>query len=148
MSAELTGDVRRQRQIKQRLAALGLEGRCAVFHDEHGHLRLELEGKDVDKLGEPEQLDALEQLLDCPLQAGGQRSGCPPFGQREPLMAVAGCGRPGPGRDAGERRFRGWFKDDAGRLYILLCDGMGSGWPPARTVTAPCGCWKSSSGRG
>lgn len=36
VSAELTVDVRRQRQIKQRLAALGLEGRCAVFHDEHG----------------------------------------------------------------------------------------------------------------
>ena len=42
-------------------------------------------------------------------------------------MAVAGVaalgrdGMPVSG-DAG-----GWFKDDAGRLYVLLCDGMGSG---------------------
>ena len=127
VSAELTVDVRRQRQIKQRLAALGLEGRCAVFHDEHGHLRLELEGKDVDKLGEPEQLDALEQLMDCPLQVEDSAPGALHLAQREPLMAVAGVaalgrdGMPVSG-DSGA-----WFKDDAGRLYILLCDGMGSG---------------------
>lgn len=127
VSAELTVDVRRQRQIKQRLAALGMEGRCAVFHDEHGHLRLELEGKDVDKLGEPEQLDALEQLMDCPLQVEDSAPGALHLAQREPLMAVAGVaalgrdGMPVSG-DSGA-----WFKDDAGRLYILLCDGMGSG---------------------
>ena len=127
VSAELTVDVRRQRQVKQRLAALGLEGRCAVFNDEHRHLRLELEGRDIEKLAEGEQLAALEQLMDCPLQVEDSPAGTLRLAQREPLMAVAGVaalgrdGMPVSG-DSGA-----WFKDDAGRLYLLLCDGMGSG---------------------
>ena len=81
----------------------------------------------MDKLGEPEQLDALEQLMDCPLQVEDSAPGALHLAQREPLMAVAGVaalgrdGMPVSG-DSGA-----WFKDDAGRLYILLCDGMGSG---------------------
>lgn len=127
MSAELTVDVKRQRQVKQRLTALGLEGRCAVFSDEHRHLRLELEGKGVEALGEGEELDKLAQLMDCPLRVEESGPDSLRLAQREPLMAVAGVsalgkdGMPVSG-DAGA-----WFKDDAGRLYVLLCDGMGSG---------------------
>lgn len=126
-AAELTVDVKRQRQVKQRLAALGLEGRCAVFSDEHHRLRLELEGKNVEQLGQPEELDRLSQLMGCPLRVEESGGDAVYLVQKEPLMAVAGVaalgrdGMPVSG-DAG-----GWFKDDAGRLYVLLCDGMGSG---------------------
>ena len=126
-AAELTVDVKRQRQVKQRLAALGLEGRCAVFSDEHHRLRLELEGKNVEQLGQPEELDRLSQLMGCPLRVEESGGDAVCLVQKEPLMAVAGVaalgrdGMPVSG-DAG-----GWFKDDAGRLYVLLCDGMGSG---------------------
>lgn len=127
MSAELTVDVRRQRQIKQRLTALGLDGRCAVFADEHRHLRIELEGRGVETLAEGDELDKLSQLTGCLLRVEKKEGGLLHLAEREPFMAVAGLsavskdGIPTSG-DAGA-----WFKDDGGRLYILLCDGMGSG---------------------
>lgn len=127
VSAELTVDVKRQRQVKQRLAALGLEGRCAVFSDEHGRLRLELEGQGMERLGERAELDRLAALMGCPLRVESRGADVLCLVQKEPLMAVAGVaalgrdGMPVSG-DAG-----GWFKDENGRLCVLLCDGMGSG---------------------
>jgi len=127
MSAEFAVDVRRQRQVKQRLTALGLEGRCAVFLDEHRHLRLELEGKGLEKLQEPEELAKLGELLECSLRVEehGQDRLC--LAQREPLMAVAGVSALGKDGLPVSGDTGAWFKDDAGRLYVLLCDGMGSG---------------------
>ncbi len=127
MSAELAVDVKRQRQVKQRLTALGLEGRCAVFNDEHHHLCLELEGAGMDKLAEPEELDKLSQLLDCPLRVDEESGGALRLVQREPLMAVAGVSALGRDGMPASGDTGAWFKDDAGRLYMLLCDGMGSG---------------------
>jgi stage II sporulation protein E len=127
VGSDLPVDVRRQRQLKQRLAALGLEGRCAVFSDEHGHLRLELDGKDVEKLAQPEELKGLDQLMGCALRVEESGKGRLCLAQKEPLLAVAGVsalgrdGMPVSG-DSGA-----WFKDGAGQLYFLLCDGMGSG---------------------
>jgi stage II sporulation protein E len=127
VGADLPVDVRRQRQMKQRLAALGLEGRCAVFSDEHGHLCLELEGNGVETLAQPEELERLGELMGCPLRVSRQGEGTLCLAQKEPLLAVAGVaalakdGLPVSG-DSGA-----WFKDEAGRLYFLLCDGMGSG---------------------
>jgi len=127
MSAEFAVDVRRQRQVKQRLAALGLEGRCAVFLDEHRHLRLELEGKGLDKLQQPEELDKLGELMECPLRVEEQGEDKLCLAQREPLMAVAGVSALGKDGMPVSGDTGAWFKDDSGRLYVLLCDGMGSG---------------------
>lgn len=127
LSAELAVDVKRQRQVKQRLAALGLEGRCAVFSDEHHHLRLELEGRDVETLGQPEELDKLSQLMDCPLRVEESGKDLLRLAQREPLMAVAGVSAIGKDGMPVSGDTGAWFKDEAGRLNILLCDGMGSG---------------------
>ena len=127
VAAELAVDVRRQRQVKQRLTALGLEGRCAVFADEHRHLCLELEGEKVDTLGKDPEIGKLAQLMGCPLRVEESQPGLLRLAQKEPLKAVAGVsalgrdGMPVSG-DSGA-----WFKDGAGRLYVLLCDGMGSG---------------------
>ena len=127
VSAELAVDVRRQRQVKQHLTALGLAGHCTVFWDEHRHLRLELEGEQVESLGEGEELTVLSRILGCPLRVEKRERGVLCLAEREPFLAVAGVsalgkdGVPVSG-DAGA-----WFKDDAGRLCILLCDGMGSG---------------------
>ena len=120
-------DVRRQRLVKQRLAALGLEGRCAVYDDEYGHLQLEINGPGVEVLARGEELPKLSALLACPLQVEGSEKGAVRLAQREPLIVVAGVaaadreGTPVSG-DNGV-----WFKDDGGRLNLVLCDGMGSG---------------------
>ena len=127
VSAELAVDVKRQRQVKQRLTALGLEGRCAVFSDEYRHLRLELEGKGVDSLGQEPELGKLSQLMGCPLRVEECRPGLLRLAQKEPLKAVAGVAALGKDGMPVSGDSGAWFKDNAGRLYLLLCDGMGSG---------------------
>ena len=120
-------DVRRQRLLKQRMAALGLEGRCVVYDDQYGHLQVEVEGDGAEQLTREGELGRLSALLGRPLREGESQRGKVRLVQREPLMAVAGVAaadREGQtvSGDAGV-----WFKDGAGRLNFLLCDGMGSG---------------------
>lgn len=127
LAREPAVDVRRQRLVKQRMAALGLEGRCAVWGDQYGHLQLEVEGPGAEQLSREGELGRLGAILGCPLRDADSQRGRARLSQKEPLMAIAGVagadrqGQPISG-DAGV-----WFKDDAGRLNFLLCDGMGSG---------------------
>ncbi len=127
LAQEPAVDVRRQRLVKQRMAALGLEGRCTVYSDGFGHLQLEVEGPGVEQLCREGEIGRLSALVGCPLREVESSRGHAHLGQREPLMAVAGvacANREGQAvsGDAGV-----WFKDSAGRLNVLLCDGMGSG---------------------
>ena len=127
LSQEPAVDVRRQRLVKQRMAALGLEGRCAVWSDQYGHLQIEVDGPGAEQLGREGELGRLGAILGCPLRELDCRRGWVRLAQREPLMAVAGVAsadREGQSvsGDAGV-----WFKDSAGVLNFLLCDGMGSG---------------------
>ena len=131
LAQEPAVDVRRQRLVKQRLAALGLEGRCTVYSDRYGHLQLEVEGPGAEQLSREGEIGRLSAILGCPLRDADSQRGRARLSQKEPLMAIAGVagadrqGQPISG-DAGV-----WFKDSAGKLNFLLCDGMGSG-PDAR----------------
>ena len=136
LAQELAVDMKRQRRMRQRLGALGLEGDCAAYLDENGRLRVEVAGPAARAMNTPEELQALSELMEVPLRAeedsGGGRL---KLAQSEPLMAVAGiAARQREGQtvsgDAGA-----WFKDGAGRLHIFLCDGMGSG-PEAHADSA------------
>lgn len=127
LAQELAVDAAAQRRVRQRLGALGLEAETAVYCDENGRLRLELSGPRLEALSTPEELDNLSAILGVPLRVEGSGEDRLTLVEREPLMAVAGvAARQKEGQtvsgDAGA-----WFKDDAGRLHILLCDGMGSG---------------------
>lgn len=131
LAQEPAVDVRRQRLVKQRMAALGLEGRCTVYSDSFGHLQLEVDGPGAEQLCREGEIGRLSALLGCPMREVECGRGHAHLGQREPLMAVAGvAGANREGQsvsgDAGV-----WFKDSAGKLNFLLCDGMGSG-PAAR----------------
>ena len=127
LAQEPAVDVRRQRLVKQRMAALGLEGRCAVWSDPYGHLQLAVDGPGAEQLSREGEIGRLSAILGCPLRDADSQRGKARLCQKEPLMAVAGvagadrAGQPISG-DAGM-----WFKDGAGRLNFLLCDGMGSG---------------------
>lgn len=120
-------DVRRQRLVKQRLAALGLEGRVTVYSDPYGHLQLEVEGQGAEQLSREGEIGRLSAILGCPLRDADSQRGHARLCQKEPLMAIAGVA----GADRAGQSVSGdagvWFKDDAGRLNFLLCDGMGSG---------------------
>lgn len=127
LAKEPAVDVRRQRLVKRHMASLGLEGRCAVYSDRYGHLRVEVDGPGAEALSAPEELSRLSSVVGCPLRASKADKDAARLCQREPLMVMAGGaaadrdGAPVSG-DAGL-----WFKDDSGVLNFLLCDGMGSG---------------------
>ncbi len=131
LAQEPAVDVRRQRLVKQRMAALGLEGRVTVYSDQYGHLQLEVEGRGAEQLSREGEIGRLSTILGCPLRDADSQRGHARLSQREPLMAVAGVA----GADREGQSVSGdagvWFKDSAGRLNFLLCDGMGSG-PAAR----------------
>ena len=127
LATEFAVDVAAQRRVKQRMAALGIEGRCAVYYDEHRHLRLELEGRGVERLAASAELDKLESLTGHLLRVEREEEGRLELIQRELLMAVAGVAAAGKGDDPVSGDAGAWFKDESGRLYLLLCDGMGSG---------------------
>ena len=118
------------------MTALGLEGRCAVWSDEYGHLQLEIRGTGVEKLAQPGEVARLSALLGCPLRAEEEGRGTARLAQKEPLMAVAGVAAADREGQTVSGDSGAWFKDDGGRLNVVLCDGMGSG-PEAR---ADSGC--------
>lgn len=127
LGREIAPDVRRQRLVKQRLTALGLEGRCTVWQDEYGHLRLEVEGPGVEKLTQPGEVTRLSILMGCPLRAEDGGRGRAVLSQKEPLSAVAGVAAADRAGQSVSGDVGAWFKDPKGRLNVLLCDGMGSG---------------------
>ena len=127
MSCELTPDQFADRIVRHRIAELGLDVRTAVFRDERGLLRLQAEGPAAQELTRPSRLADLGSLLDAPLRVETDGEHSVSLIQEEPLMAVAGiAARKKTGQtvsgDAGT-----YFKRPDGTLYILLCDGMGTG---------------------
>lgn len=128
LSAELTPDPLREKRLRQHLTALGLEGETAVYYDELGHLRAEVAGDGLEVLREAAELRKLSDLMGLPLRlAEEDTADRVTFLQAEPLMAVAGlAARRKEGQtESGDTGT--WFKRSDGSLFVLLCDGMGSG---------------------
>lgn len=131
LSTELTPDPTREKRLRQHLTALGLECGCWVYYDEYGYLRAEVEGTELDLLREEKELETLSSLLGLPLRApetaAADRMERMVFTQAEPLMAVLGVAARKKDGETVSGDAQAWFKTDSGALYILLCDGMGSG---------------------
>lgn len=137
MAAPLAVDDKRTRRLRQYLAGRELSCRGLVFTDPQGHLRLQLEGWDARTLADEAGRQALSQLVDLPLAGPTLQENQVLFRQLEPLTALAGAaGRARQGQSASGDAFS-WFKDPQGVLYVLLCDGMGSG-PQARQESELC----------
>ena len=125
-------DARRQRLMVQRMKALGIRGKCSVTQDPNGHVHIQLEGPEVERLVQGGELAKLSTLLGCPLrQDTAAPRGQVVLVQQEPLVAVAGLAAADRKGQSVSGDCGAWFKDEAGRLNFLLCDGMGSG-PAAR----------------
>lgn len=132
LGAELTPDPVREKRLRQYLAALGLECSAAAYYDQAGRLRIELEGPGLAQLRQKEGTDKLSAALGLPLRAleEGRRDRLV-LVQGEPLMAVAGAASRTREGQTVSGDTGAWFKGEDGALYVLLCDGMGSG-PAAR----------------
>ena len=127
LSRELTPDVVGDRRLRQRLAEWKLDARAAVYRDGRGLVRVEAEGPGCSDLARPSRLKELSAALGVPLRVELEGEEAISLIQQEPLMAVAGvAARKKTGEtvsgDAGT-----YFKRHDGKLYLLLCDGMGSG---------------------
>ena len=131
LSSELTPDPQLEQKLRLHLRSQGVEAEGTVFYDEHGRLRVEAEGPDLSALESPEAQKAIADALQVTLRPGtidhvrgGERL---TLAQAEPMVATAGiAARRKEGEvvsgDAGT-----WLKGEDGKLYLILCDGMGTG---------------------
>ncbi|MBM6869156.1 SpoIIE family protein phosphatase [Pseudoflavonifractor phocaeensis] len=129
LSAELAPDPGRERRLRQHLTAQGLECDCAVFYDERGRLRVEADGPGAGQLRKPEEVHRLSGLLSVPLrplEEEGRRDRAV-LVQLEPYQAVAGVAARKKEGETVSGDTGAWFKGEDGKVYVLLCDGMGSG---------------------
>ena len=127
LSRELTPDPLGERRLRQRIAELGLEVRTAVFRDSRGLLRVEAEGPGCSSLTRPSRVSELSHLLGAPLRVEQEGAESLSLLQQEPLMAVAGVAARKKNGETVSGDAGTYFKRSDGKLYVLLCDGMGSG---------------------
>ena len=128
LSVELTPDLVREKRLRRHLIAQGLEeGEAAVYYDSHGRLRAEVTGRGAETLTTPQELKRLSELMGLPLRLGEEGKDRVVLLQAEPLMAVAGVAARRREGQAESGDTGTWFKREDGSMFVLLCDGMGSG---------------------
>ena len=136
LDAALTQEPFSERKLRRYLRSQDIEAQTAVFRDRNGRLHVEIKSanlrpllKDADTL---EKLSALlgVRLCEKPMGAGNRQIIAAM--EAEPLAAAVGIAA---------RRRRGqavsgdrgtYFKTDDGSLYVILSDGMGTGFEAAR----------------
>ena len=127
LSRELTPDPVGDRRLRQKMAELGLEVRTAVFRDSRGLTRVEAEGPGCAALSRSSRVAELSHLLGVPLRLEREGEQSLSLLQQEPLMALAGVAAQKKNGETVSGDAGTYFKRADGRLYVLLCDGMGSG---------------------
>ena len=131
LSRELTPEPVRERRLGRWLAGREIEGEWSVFYDEHGHLRAEILTREGETLAREESRQALSQLFRVELRSAQikQERGKSRviYTQAEPLAAVAGVAAKKRDGELVSGDSGAWFKGEDGVLWLLLCDGMGSG---------------------
>lgn len=130
LAAELAPDPMRERRLRQYFTALGLEAEPAVYYNERGRLRLEVAGTGLQSLRRGETVKKLSQLLGVPMRLAEEeprRADRVVLVEREPFMALAGAAARRKDGETVSGDTGAWFKHEDGSLYVLLCDGMGSG---------------------
>jgi len=123
----LTADPARQRRLRQHLSLMGMEGDGAVFYDRDHHLRVRICGPAAGQLAGEREVASLSDLMGMPLYVLEQGGEVLTLAQSEPFMAVAGIAARKKDRETVSGDAGTWFKQEDGQLYMLLCDGMGSG---------------------
>lgn len=132
LSTGLTPDLPRQEKLDGFLRSMNLSG-GVVYYDKEGRLRVEVPA--AEELKTRSARRELAEILGTPLREGEEENNriCLPrqslSGHRPPWPGAPRQGEPVSG-DTGI-----WFRREDGMLFLLLCDGMGSG-PGAKQESA------------
>lgn len=143
LESEPVHDPARERRLRQHLASLGQEGGAAVWYDRAGRLIAEVTGPEPEQWRGSAAREKLEHLLRVSLNEPREHQQgdlttlrwC----QCEPLMAVAGVSARTKEGQAVSGDAGAWFRTEEGILFVLLCDGMGSGEDARRESTLAIG---------
>lgn len=131
LSAELTPNPTLQEQVQGWLRQNQIDCTCSLFHDPRNHLRLELRGPDLSHLHKSDMLSQLSGILgkNMRLQAETDHteSQSMVFTELEPFAALLGVANKKKEGETVSGDGHIWFKTTNGTLYVILCDGMGSG---------------------
>lgn len=132
-------DLRKEKQVGRYLATIGVVAQTRVWYDGSGRLVLEIAGAELDVLKQDEEREKLSHLLQVPLDDGEEQDRSDiariRWRQAEPLMAVAGVSAQKKEGQTVSGDAGAWFKTEDGGVYVLLCDGMGSGREAHREST-------------
>lgn len=132
LSNGLTPDLPRQEKLRAFLRSMGLEG-GVVYYDKEGRLRAETPVSEELKTRAARR--EMSEVLGTPLREWEEEDERLIFAQAEPFRATAAvAGAPRQG-EAVSGDTATWFRREDGRLFLLLCDGMGSG-PGAKQESA------------
>jgi len=124
---ELVPDPECRRILRRYAAQRGMRGDAFAYRDGQGLLRVRLTGDDCGRFAEEKELVQLSGVLHKPLRMERRGEDEVILVEQEPFKAVAGvASRKKDGEtvsgDAGT-----YFKRADGKVFLLLCDGMGSG---------------------
>lgn len=126
ISQELAPQVQKSKKLRNYLAYLGLETKVTLMESPEGMLQGEIEGKDLACLETHQATEEISQLLEAPIRLVGTGEKLT-IHQLEPFMAMAGfaSAKKEGEQVCGDRST--YFKREDGKLFVLVCDGMGSG---------------------
>lgn len=136
LESDLTPDPEQSTPVIRFLRRHGLEAAVRLGRDGRGRLVLQLAGGDLSGVREGRLLDDLCRNMGVRLTAGplerdrsGQRLTLVEEDRYQAVAGVAALSRDGQpvSGDGGS-----WFRDREGMLWVVLCDGMGSGPGAAR----------------
>ena len=132
---ELSPDFLNDRRVRQRMAELDLNVNTSVYRDGRGLLHLEASGPATPELARPCRVEDLSLLLDAPMRVTREDSERLSLIQQEPLRALVGCAARKKDGESVSGDSSAYFRREDGRLFLLLCDGMGCG-PEANAESA------------
>lgn len=131
LSAELTPNLTLQGNVQHWLKENRINCICSLFYDPHGHLQLEFSGSDLSQLHSSETQSTLNKIVGTSLRFHGENHGPDShtmvFTQLEPLAALLGVANQKKDGETVSGDGHVWFKTTNGTLFVILCDGMGSG---------------------
>lgn len=127
VSQELIPDRVADRRVRERMGQLGLRVKTGVFRDKRGLIHLRAEGPDSALLERPVRKGELSGILGVPLRVAQSGKDGLSLVEQEPLMVVAGIAAQKKNGETVSGDAGTYFKCPDGMVYMLLCDGMGSG---------------------